>query len=707
MALNALTLSVTSGVQGRRFQAKINGLTTGKVEVLNDGSPGFSTVNGNVMSHGLPYATSTVVLREYEPGVGQGYRDTRIDITAVTAGQIYNQALSMIGAGRTLKSYRVGSERQSDGSVTFKVFAEDDLGATMGLGLGAGGGTPPAPVATAVYGITATADGSTGQTYSLPPGTWTGVQWYRQQLATPYVETIIPGATGTSYVAQAADQGFRLVARGTRNGSAAAFKSYHVVYEPPVVLENFQSLTGWAATNGGLIDLVTDSPDIGSNRLRLTSTGTVNAQATKANIGSFDPSTMGTIAYSADLGMDAARQSTQNHRVVLQRGGVDQYLANVTNTGTNFETPSPLHIGKLWGGYHVSEVAGLATPGVSNMGLYVRQSGQGPYSQETKYGALLGKAGGRATFVPTFDDNKVSVWDFVFPLFQSLDFVGTIYNVGSTSQNPAALNISKILQLYAANWDVGLDSTYNDDITSSFGTLAAAGASLNQNRDLAILNGITRGNEHGAWTGGQIETNPPSARVNVASVTSNGTTVVTMSSTTGITAGMRAVGHNVPNSPKTTVVSVDSATQITLSANVPTQTKPMLFVNDSGEFYTMKLPVYYRDVLGMKTMRTTRAQGGMLTRFGFGDRGMFIYGNALHSLSYSQFTAQIDLSILRGETYWAYTHGVIPGGGGVESDTADFTAKMNYVAQKRDQGLIDVMTPSQVQARDGGASVPA
>ena len=99
MALNALTLSVTSGVQGRRFQAKINGLTTGKVEVLNDGSPGFSTVNGNVMSHGLPYATSTVVLREYEPGVGQGYRDTRIDITAATAGQIYNQALSMIGAG--------------------------------------------------------------------------------------------------------------------------------------------------------------------------------------------------------------------------------------------------------------------------------------------------------------------------------------------------------------------------------------------------------------------------------------------------------------------------------------------------------------------------------------------------------------------------------------------------------------------------------
>ena len=136
MALSALSLSVTSGIQGRRFQATINGLTTGKVEVLNDGSPGFSTVNGKVMSHGLPYPVSTVVLREREPGVGQGYRDTRIDITALTAGQLYNQALGMIGAGRALKRYRVGGERQSDGSIVYSVFAEDDLGATAKAGAG-------------------------------------------------------------------------------------------------------------------------------------------------------------------------------------------------------------------------------------------------------------------------------------------------------------------------------------------------------------------------------------------------------------------------------------------------------------------------------------------------------------------------------------------------------------------------------------------
>jgi len=31
---------------------------------------------------------------------------------------------------------------------------------------------------------------------------------------------------------------------------------------------------------------------------------------------------------------------------------------------------------------------------------------------------------------------------------------------------------------------------------------------------------------------------------------------------------------------------------------------------------------------------------------------------------------------------------------------------MDYLAQKRDEGLLDVLTWSQVWARDGGSSVP-
>lgn len=143
MALNALTLSTTTGVQGFPFQAKINGLTTGKVDVLNDGSPGFGVVNGNVMSSGLPYPVNTVVLREYEPGIGQGFRDTRIDIAATTRAALHAQAVASLDPGRTLKRWRVAGTVQADGSIAYSLIVEDDLGATRPFDIG--GPTPPDP----------------------------------------------------------------------------------------------------------------------------------------------------------------------------------------------------------------------------------------------------------------------------------------------------------------------------------------------------------------------------------------------------------------------------------------------------------------------------------------------------------------------------------------------------------------------------------
>lgn len=82
MALNALTLAVTKGIVGQPFLSAVNGLTTGRVEVLNDATPGFSYVNGTVFHPSLPYEDVVVALREYEPGVGSGFRDSRIAIAA-------------------------------------------------------------------------------------------------------------------------------------------------------------------------------------------------------------------------------------------------------------------------------------------------------------------------------------------------------------------------------------------------------------------------------------------------------------------------------------------------------------------------------------------------------------------------------------------------------------------------------------------------
>jgi hypothetical protein len=171
MALGALSLAVTQGVQGRPFAAKINGLTTGRVEVLVDGSPGFWVANGMLRSNGPPYPVSTAVLREYDPGVGAGYRDTRLDIVATTAQEASATALASLGAGRSLVSYSVEGTVQEDGSIVYSVYARDDLGATAVSEVGAAIANAPIPLNYDVilYGDSRTEDGI-GANASLTAG---------------------------------------------------------------------------------------------------------------------------------------------------------------------------------------------------------------------------------------------------------------------------------------------------------------------------------------------------------------------------------------------------------------------------------------------------------------------------------------------------------------------------------------------------------
>lgn len=565
-------------------------------------------------------------------------------------------------------------------------------------------------IPTPVYGLmTTTADGSTGQTYTLNAA-WTDVKWYRMQLAKPNAVTAISGATGLTYVAQAADEGYRLVAVGTDAGVQKASKAFHVVLPPPLILEPFESLAGWTPTNGAQLALATDKPAYGEKRLQLTSTGQNNAFASK-DIGSFDPSLLGTIAYLGDLGMDEARASG-GVRISLKRAGTEFFGDGLATLGSTYETPAPYQMGRLWGAYHVSEIAGLAAPGASAMGLIVGPSGNPPNSQETKYDALLGKAGGRPTVILGFDDNELTQYQVAFPIMRERGLRGIFYVPAQLTQNNARMSVAMLKEMYAAGWDCGLDSTHNDDISSSFGTMAAWEASFQQNRDFAIANGMPRGNEHICYTHGQIENNPPSNRVLATTVTSDGTDVLSVSGATAyptgiaLAVGMRVAGHNVPNSPATTVIEVISATQVRVSVNVPPQTVPMIFVDTSPEFYTMKLPRRVA-ALGVRTGRTTKNQGGYLTRFGFGDRGMFTQANALHNLSRDAFVAMVENVILRGLTVEFYTHGIFasPPSGHMQID--EFIWRMDYLKAKADEGLLDNLTWSEEWARDGNAGVPA
>jgi hypothetical protein len=84
MAFSALSLSTTTGVQGRPYRAVLSGLqATSTIEMGGDGSPGFSYVNGRFSSQALPYPVSTLVFYELRPG--EGRKEWRFDISAVGA----------------------------------------------------------------------------------------------------------------------------------------------------------------------------------------------------------------------------------------------------------------------------------------------------------------------------------------------------------------------------------------------------------------------------------------------------------------------------------------------------------------------------------------------------------------------------------------------------------------------------------------------
>lgn len=165
MALNDLTLSLTQGVRARAFEAEIEGLTTGLVEVLSDkGAPGFAVINGKVRHEALPYQPSAVVLREREPG--KGYHDSRIIIAAADQGELQTQAEALIGDGRTLVRWWVDPVHEG-GALRWYVRAEDDLGATYTEAVG--GGTPTPTVPAQILDLTATpGDGEVSLAWTAP-----------------------------------------------------------------------------------------------------------------------------------------------------------------------------------------------------------------------------------------------------------------------------------------------------------------------------------------------------------------------------------------------------------------------------------------------------------------------------------------------------------------------------------------------------------
>ena len=93
MPLNTLTLGVTSGVIGRPFRARVNGVTAGSSVVIANGSAlGFGYSNGFVTHPSLPQDLQVVRLTERKSG--DEVVTSEIAITAVS--EFASRAAGMI-----------------------------------------------------------------------------------------------------------------------------------------------------------------------------------------------------------------------------------------------------------------------------------------------------------------------------------------------------------------------------------------------------------------------------------------------------------------------------------------------------------------------------------------------------------------------------------------------------------------------------------
>jgi hypothetical protein len=461
----------------------------------------------------------------------------------------------------------------------------------------------------------------------------------------------------------------------------------------PLLLEGFNSLAGWTAESVNLeLSLDNVAPVEGGSLLRLQAKadGTGEVRATKASIGTINPANLGTMLIYARFDDDPDYQRYNNFNAYFRKGATSYFKAVSSGLSASFTS------GGRWFSMEASTFnnsftsAGSAEYGLQIM-LTEAQSGGAKISLD----AFVAKGEGRPAIILTLDDIPVTQFNNARPLLNDRGLKGTFFiptaNIAATDR----MTVEQLATLYADGHDLASNGTPDDTAMTSRPTLEAAIADIKAVRAFLIANGWTRAVDHLCYPNGSTRT--PGTEVTTTAATSTGNDVVTMTSTAGVTAGMKVVGYNVPRI--TRVVSVDSVTQITVDHNIPAQTKPMTFVNDSGHFHTGKMQAALK-AAGFKSGRTTVATGSFPSRFGVGDQALYCIGNPTSGRTFAQLQTTTDAAIRRGETLMFYTHGVFSGAAGQHTDVAVFTEFLDYLKAKSDAGEIDVLTVSQWWARD-------
>lgn len=336
---------------------------------------------------------------------------------------------------------------------------------------------------------------------------------------------------------------------------------------PSILIEGFDSKTGFfSPSDGSSVTVDTVGQDQGAGRLVFTAGPNGIGSSTKYDLIPFDSATMSVFAFLLDVGPD-----------VETKAGADIRLGQTT---VNF--PSAAAIGRypaLGGGDLDDFVPGksIRFAGIADMAganlkqgdpLFVRVLPGPKGATPAKVDALVaGK--GRPTVVYTHDDGRQGPYN-ERQYMASRGILGTIYLPWATVDTLNRLSLSQLQEMKALGFDIQLDGTANDGFMIDQVDAAAAVTQLLAGKKYLADNGLNPDARHFCYPGGQHRAFCP--RGVVTGQTTNGTDVVTCTSTSGYQEGNPIFGDGVPVGTFITAIINGTSFRVNkpLSSGIPT-----------------------------------------------------------------------------------------------------------------------------------------
>lgn len=640
--------------------------------------------------------------------------------SAVTISATASDAVGVVGVQFKVDSANTGTEDTSspysitwdsmgvaDGSHTLAAIARDTAGnlATPSVSVTVDNTAPvisaissTTPSASSMVVTWTTDEPSDSQVNYGTTSSYGATTTLDSTLTTSHSITISGLVAGTTY-------NFRVRSTDGQRHLAVSSDQTATVF-PGIALEDFENSADFtfAGTSGGTAANDTASLYTKTKSLKITtaSSGSVNYYGTK-NV-SWDLSQGGILLLWANIPSPSLATLTL-------------YLTSANFAGSKFLSKAITTVANNPGAQIVPvDLADFAVSGgesISNLMTQFRvRVDTAPAAAGTIYvDSLYYRKMDRPRIVLSFDDSYASQYTEAFSYMQSKSMAGTMYTVKNLVGTANHVTLSQLQTMYAAGWDVANHTTDHVAFNSkdvvgiaasqtpatSFtinGTYATGGiATLDTPRNITFF---PSGNDQSKkWTitgklAGQTVTEIVYGKNATWSVSTGLFDEVDSITTSATSSASITVGVGRTQAEITTALQddVDYLTSNGMSRGA------YHFAYPQGEFNTSSDAALA--AVGILTGRTTQP-GVTPTAVGIPNAKMLYAQGAGGSYTLASAKLAVDDAIRYGGTYNLYFHDLIAGTPTLSTQwqISNFEALIDYIATKRDAGLLDVLPITQ------------